>query len=115
MIKVVSVKHYRVNPDALFQYSFVLLNEGFNPKVLLKGWPSERIMGQYSKHLKPFEPYQKGGKTIVTILDTETGIEYTGVAYCSMSDAFSYSKGRKIAVVRAVEDWLESTLGHLWK
>lgn len=111
MIKVVNVKHYRVNQQALLQYSFILLNEGINPKVLLKSYPSERILGQYSKHLKPFEPYQKGGKTIVTILDTETGTEYTGVAYCSMQDSFMYTVGRKIATKRAVE----AAFGHLWK
>lgn len=109
MLEVKQVKHYRVNPMDVVQYSYVLFASGISPKSLLKGIPDENILSEYSKKLKQYEPHTKGGKTVVIVVD-EDGNEYKGVSYCSMVDAFNYSKGRKLATKRAVE----SAFKHLW-
>ncbi len=71
----------------------------------LKGSPAERQLLRYKRSgedSKGFQPYPKGGKTVVTLV-TQDGKEYSGEAVCSLSDNFNYRLGLRIAYARAVK------------
>lgn len=73
---------------------------------VLTGEPDDRVLNVYyknSRELNTFSPYGRGGRTIVTVTDNETGNKATGIATCSMKDQFSYKIGREKALERALE------------
>lgn len=94
----IKTKYLRVNvlmlglAEELLHYRF---ETGEPPKEFLF------VFYKNSKEFNNFQPYGRGGKTIVTIVDNETKQRYTGVAVCSMQDQFSYKAGRELALERA--------------
>lgn len=94
----ITTRYYRVN-ELLIVFAQMLGYKG-----VLEGPPHSLMLAPYYKNkpeLNCFVPYNRGGKTIVTIRDQETGKTVTGVAYCSMKDQFNYTIGRETATERA--------------
>lgn len=94
----VSTRYLRVNPFALYGW-----NQIFGEDLSI---PPDEVLAVYyrnNKNSNTFYPYPNGGKTIVTVRDTQTGYKFVGVATCSMKDQFSYKVGKEIALKRAEE------------
>lgn len=57
----------------------------------------------YHRGQNMWEPEAKGGMTVCSIRDSETGFVYLGAAICSREDDFCYRTGREIAMGRAAD------------
>lgn len=111
-VKVVSTKYYRVNPWSVINVAAKNMHKPGYLRKMFTGKPEDRFLSRYYRSQNNgFTPETKGGKTEVTILDTDTGKEYTGVAYCSMDDGFCYKTGRDIALLNALLDMLSDYVG----
>jgi hypothetical protein len=71
----------------------------------------------YHRSQTKWEPEAKGGLTICSIRDEETGFAYLGAAICSREDDFCYRIGRAIAQNRAADQMSESVWAEFnaWK
>lgn len=109
-VVVVDVKHYRVDAVSAFYrlVPFMVQNKR-QVKDMVTGKPDDIVLSRYYRsRTNDFVPDSTGGKTEVTVQNVETGEEFTGVAYCSMTEQFCYKTGRDIALERALQLYAES-------
>ena len=71
-------------------------------------WHHPYAMGMRSDHTVK-------GVTTCVITQAKIGKIYLGYSYCSESDQFDRSKGRKIALARALSDFDKETRKVIWE
>lgn len=85
--------------------------------VRLKGAPLNYNLFHYAKgegfvdYPSDEEPHERGGRTVALIVNADREVLATGVATCSMSDAFCYRTGRRIARGRAMKKLRRQVIG----
>ena len=100
--------HLRVHHYCRVKYFCKCLNCRWARLVLrdkLRGKPPVQLLRVWEKHsdgTRDFEPYPRGGLTIVSIFDPDGNEVCSGEALCSLSDNFVYRIGRQIARGRAM-------------
>lgn len=86
-VKRVTFEHYRL-PEWEIWFSCV-------------GKPADDSLYHYRKGVDGWLVSPRGGKTVCHLV-LEDGRKFTGEAVCSLSDAFSYKKGRDLSFERAL-------------
>lgn len=91
-VKRVTFEHYRV-PEWIYGW---LKDSG-----CAAGKPSHNALFHYRKEHDVWVPACKGGMTVCRV-EMHDGTTLERVALCSLSDAFSYQKGRDLSLERAL-------------